>query len=163
MEKNKKKELHFPRWEELPDIPLYMDQVILILEQALKVFDDSEKLITPNMINNYVKNRVVDPPVKKKYQRSHVAQLLIITIMKRVLTLNEITVITKALIDEMGEEEGYNLFCSELEVALEKMESLEEASILFTATKNNGVSALHGSIAALMGKIYIQKYVKVQE
>ena len=59
---------HCPRWKELPEIDLYMDQVVSILEKYLSVFMEyeGEKIITPTMINNYVKQKVVDPPIKKR-------------------------------------------------------------------------------------------------
>ena len=46
-----------PRWEELPDIELYMDQVITLIERYLSplVGQYDNKVITPAMINNYVK------------------------------------------------------------------------------------------------------------
>lgn len=52
---------NMPDWNDLPDIDLYMDQVITYLEKQLSVFsrNDDEKLITPAMINNYVKNEII--------------------------------------------------------------------------------------------------------
>ena len=47
--------IHFPRWEELPEIELYMDQVIAFTEKYLKfIAEDGTKAITPSIINNYV-------------------------------------------------------------------------------------------------------------
>ena len=58
-----------PHWDALPDLDLYMDQVIAFMEKYLSLFGDSrDKLITPSMINNYVKLGVLPPPVKKKIQ-----------------------------------------------------------------------------------------------
>ena len=50
------KTCHLPRWEELPDFDLYMDQVISLIERYLNILDDGkERIITSAMINNYVK------------------------------------------------------------------------------------------------------------
>ena len=70
----------FPRWDDLPDIELYMDQVVSILEKNLSVFSNGEKLITPSMINNYVKQKIVKPPVKKRYDKMHLAYLFVVCI-----------------------------------------------------------------------------------
>ena len=72
-------------WEQMPDIYLYMDQVITCLQGMLKFYDIDEKnpLITNSMINNYVKNGVVERPVKKKYSRSHLARLYMISCSSR--------------------------------------------------------------------------------
>ena len=47
-----------PAWKELPDIGLYMDQVIALLAQYLDfipVEDQKDKPVTPTTINNYVR------------------------------------------------------------------------------------------------------------
>ena len=51
---------HCPRYEEFPDIGLYMEQVIEILHSNLNPFATSqdEKLITSTMVNNYVKQKI---------------------------------------------------------------------------------------------------------
>ena len=83
---------HMPRYDELPAIDLYMDQVVAILEDCLRLFlrDAQEKRITPAMINNYVKLKVLPPPVKKRYTRDHLCQLILICLLKQVLSLPEI-------------------------------------------------------------------------
>ena len=55
-----------PRWKDLPDFDLYMDQVVLWITQKLEpLYFNQEKILTNSMVNNYVKNSIVDPPVKK--------------------------------------------------------------------------------------------------
>ena len=62
-------QLHIPRYEELPAISLYLDQVISILNQTLTPFfeEGEDKIITGAMVNNYVKHKVIEPPRKKRY------------------------------------------------------------------------------------------------
>ena len=66
-----------PRYEHLPNIPLYSDQVIDSLKQYTAPFysDGSEQAITPTMINNYVKQHLITPPVKKRYDKEQIARL----------------------------------------------------------------------------------------
>ena len=82
-----------PGWDSYPDIDLYMDQVITWLERQMTIFSqqDKEKLITPAMINNYVKNQVIPRPVEKKYTRVHLAHLISVLNLKQVLSLSDIT------------------------------------------------------------------------
>ena len=70
---------HCPRWNELPEIELYIDQVIYILESNLSIFNkhSDTPLITSSMINNYVKQHILKPPTKKKYNREHTRKCLI--------------------------------------------------------------------------------------
>ena len=92
----------FPRWQELPEIDLYMDQVVGYLSQKLAVFDnqdDDRRSITATMINNYVKNKVLFPPVKKKYSRDHMMLLLMIYYMKSFLSIVDIRTIISPIMD----------------------------------------------------------------
>ena len=81
-----------PNWNDLPDIDLYMDQVITYLEKQLAVFskNEDEKLITPAMINNYVKNEIIPRPLNKKYTREHMAHLISVLNLKNILSLMDI-------------------------------------------------------------------------
>ena len=79
------KDFHLPRWNELPNIDLYIDQVVCLLEEYLSGYikndnEKEEKLITKTMINNYVKQDIIKPPVNKKYNKEHVASLFVIFI-----------------------------------------------------------------------------------
>ena len=112
-------EVHLPRWEELPDLGLYMDQVITILEHYLApVFPEGEKILTPAMINNYVKLKLIPKPDKKKYGREHLAYLVAITILKQVLTIPEVRDGIVLLSEKLGPKQAYNLFCQEQEQTL---------------------------------------------
>ena len=110
---------HCPRWNELPEIDLYIDQVICVLEKNLSIFKENDApIITPSMINNYVKQHILKPPVKKKYNRSHLSYLFVICVFKRLMSLSQIRgsiTMTRRL---FSVEDGYNMFCNELENAL---------------------------------------------
>ncbi len=106
--------LRLPAWEALPDFGLYMDQVIVLIERAFDgVLPRGE--ITKSMVNNYVKVRLIPRPAGKKYEREHLAMLLMICILKQALTMEEISEILSMLC-EAGVEAGYTLFLSEVEV-----------------------------------------------
>ena len=81
-----------PLWEDLPSIPLYMDQVILYLGESLKLFEREEELslLTSSMINNYVKNGLIPHPEKKKYTKEHLAGLMAVCMLKQVLSIQDI-------------------------------------------------------------------------
>lgn len=85
-------------YKELPDIDLYMDQVVTFLEKQLAIFQTSslDKQITSSMINNYVKGEVVSAPISKKYNREHLALIEEVCTLKQVLTIAEV----KQIIDE---------------------------------------------------------------
>lgn len=71
-------------WERIPDLGLYMDQVITFLErQCRDLYQEGERIFTPAMVNNYVKLGLVNRPVGKKYGREQLAQLLMICLLKQ--------------------------------------------------------------------------------
>lgn len=107
---------HCPRWEELPDLGLYMDQVLIVVEGALRpLFPGDPVVLTSTMVNNYVKQQVLTPSEKKKYRREHLAALITITILKRVLSVAEIKLVLDRLAQAGDPEGGYDMFCTRLE------------------------------------------------
>lgn len=86
------------RMEDIPRIDLYMDQVTTFLQESLRGLSRDpagDKFLTKTMINNYVKNKVLIPPVKKKYSREHMMLLIMIYYMKSFLSIGDIrTIIT---------------------------------------------------------------------
>ena len=82
--------------DEIPKIDLYMDQVLTFLGERLRRTarkSDADKLLTKTMVNNYVKNKVMIPPVKKKYGRDHILLLMVIYYMKSFLSIDDIRTI----------------------------------------------------------------------
>lgn len=116
-----------PRWEDLPDIELYMDQVITLMSKYFEKFSSKEEaLLTPSMINNYVKNNIIPAPVKKKYSRTHLFRLIIICVMKQVLPINDIGALIETMLKTRSEAEVLNLFSEQYEEEfLKTMEVLE--------------------------------------
>ena len=89
------------RWEQLPQIALYMDQVLLVLNQALEPLTVSGvPAVTSTMINNYVKMKLAAPAEKKKYDREHMARFVMICLLKKVLSMAEIAAVLEGLLRE---------------------------------------------------------------
>lgn len=79
-----------PEWENIPDIGLYMEQVIALLKKYLDYLPPElkeEQFITAATINNYVRKKVMPEPDKKKYYRTHIAYLIIICSLKQSLSI----------------------------------------------------------------------------
>lgn len=99
-----------PTWEELPGLPLYMDQVIMLLNDYLnpqKGVAQGDYAITPAMINNYVKMKIVPSPVKKRYSRIHLAYLIMVCIFKHTLNISSIP---KVIPPDLAEEAVHALY-----------------------------------------------------
>lgn len=82
-----------PEYEELPELNLYMDQVIILMNKYLSIYSknsEKDKLITPSIINNYVKMNIIPSPVKKKYSKIHLIYLIMVCTLKQTLTISTI-------------------------------------------------------------------------
>lgn len=101
----------YPKWEEIPNIDLYLDQVLLYVNQVCApISPDKEKRVTASMVNNYVKHGYLAKPDKKKYQRQQIARLIAITTLKSVFSIQEIAQTLNTLQTETSSEQLYNAF-----------------------------------------------------
>jgi len=152
---------HCPRWNELPDLDLYMDQLVSILEKNLIIFEElwGEKIITSMMINNYVKQKVVDPPIKKRYNREHLAYFFVVCIMKRVLSISEISDLISYLTSLHSIDYAYNLYCDELERAIKEVfaAKLDPRKM---KEPDKELIILRSAILAFANKMYFQVGIK---
>lgn len=82
------RQVQLPHWDELPKFDLYMDQVVAFINDALGPLGVDS--MTPTMINNYVKHQAILAPVKKKYQTMHLADLLLIGLLKPTFSVETI-------------------------------------------------------------------------
>ena len=104
-------DIRLPEWETLPDIGLYMDQVITLMERSFGgALPKGE--ITKSMVNNYVKFELIPRPIGKKYDREHLAMLLMIGVLKQALSMESIAQVLCPLCAG-GVQEGYTRFAEE--------------------------------------------------
>lgn len=105
--------IQFVDFEEMPNIDLYMDQVTTFMDKQLQSSTRNpgdDKILTKTMINNYAKNDLLPPPVKKKYSRDHMMILTMIYYLKGVLSFNDIQHLLKPITDKYFQsKDGYNL------------------------------------------------------
>ena len=114
------KNFHIPRWNELPTLDLYMDQVIALIDTTLGAFfsEIGAASLTKNMVNNYVKAKIVDAPVNKKYPKLSVAMIIVVYILKNCYATDEIGKLIKLGISLEATEITYNRFCEAIENAV---------------------------------------------
>ena len=77
----------------LPRIDLYMDQVTTFMEERLGDMrrNPEDKILTKTMINNYTKNKLMPPPVRKKYTNDHLLLLIYIYYLKSIVSINDLS------------------------------------------------------------------------
>lgn len=117
-----------PGWDALPDIGLYMDQVITYMERVLIpfYFEEKGKHVTPSMINNYAKANIIPRTKGKKYSRDHIAILLAAFTLKKVLTIQDIATLLGSF-SESGEVEAfYEKFRSDMKLSVQESDKNQE-------------------------------------
>lgn len=144
-----------PSWDKLPDIDLYMDQVISIIEKYLKIYikvTGSDKLITPSMINNYVKLSIIPSPNKKKYSRVHLAYLLVICTLKQTLNISTIQKIMPVGLSNEEVMNTYNSFVENQKKAywyvVESTKTVSEPVLSFDGDNSDKINDLVMQVAA---------------
>lgn len=82
-------------WNALPDIALYMDQLVGYLPRQLIHFNDRDAL-TSAMVNNYIKDGLAPRADGKRYGPVHLGYLTAVSALKKVLTVRDIGVLLSA-------------------------------------------------------------------
>ena len=84
--------IHIMRSEEMPRIELYLDQLISLVSTELSpLYEPGDKIVTGSMVNNYVKQKVMPAPTRRRYNRTHLAALMFVCCLKRVLTISQVS------------------------------------------------------------------------
>ncbi len=104
-------------WGELPDIALYMDQLISYMPRQLIRYDGGE-VLTSAMVNNYIKDGLVPRAEGKRYKPVHLGYLTAVCALKKVLSVRDMKVLLEAGNRMGSDEERYAYFCSALDGAL---------------------------------------------
>lgn len=114
-------------WDSLPDLPLYMDQVVSYLGRQLITFGDGD-LLTSAMINNYIKDGIVPRANGKRYEREHLAGLTAVAALKQVLSVRDMGTLIENGAMKGEPRESYEHFRAELDLALRgALEDMEDA------------------------------------
>ena len=119
--------LNYIKPGDVPNIDLYMAQVTTFMDEHLsdvKRYED-DKILTKTMINNYTKNDLLPPPVKKKYSKEHIYVLTFIYYLKNILSISDIQKLLNPLTDKFFNKEEL----PDLEYIYSEIYNMEKAQI----------------------------------
>lgn len=106
-------EFRMPRYRELPNVGLYLDQTVKYINTYLAPLGCME--ITASMVSNYVKKGYITNPVRKQYSAEQIAYLFSIAVMKNVISMDNIVRMFAMQRSEYTVQQAYDYFCEELE------------------------------------------------
>ena len=145
-----------PRYEEIPAIDLYLDQVLTLTNTALAPILSED--ITGAMISNYVKNKAVPAPVKKKYGLDHVVHIIVTCMLKNVFTVQQIATFFSIQEDTYPLDIAYNFFCQEYENALDAAFNFTGEALPCIETKRTEQTKLvRAAVLAATNRVYAEK------
>ena len=131
-----KLKLDFVAPEDIPDMDMYMEQLTMFMDENLKgsMIEEDDKILTKAMINNYTKNKLLPPPVNKKYNRRHLILLIYIYYMKNVISIGDIKKLMKPLLDEdMDDDKLFDLYKKTFEMEKPQYFNIESGSVMKAA------------------------------
>lgn len=105
--------IDYVKSQDIPNIDLYMDQVTTFMDKNLRKsarYPEDDKVMTKTMINNYAKNDLLPPPIKKKYSKEHVLVLIFIYYYKGILSINDIQTLLQPITSQFFRtEDDFNI------------------------------------------------------
>ena len=107
------REFHLPRYHELPNTGLYLEQTVQYINQCIQPLGCTP--ITSSMVSNYVKQGAFAGPVKRLYYAEQLAHLMVIAVMKNILSMENIYRLFRMQKGVYTDQVAYDYFCSELE------------------------------------------------
>ena len=144
-----------PRYDEIPDVGLYLEQTTKYISELLSPLEDIS--ITRSMISNYIKQGLVSNPVKKQYSRDQIAYLIYIAIAKTVLSLDHIRLLIEMQQKTYGNAVAYNYFCMEFENILFYVFEFKDSAEQIGKDSTELKIMLRNMIITVAHKIYLDK------
>lgn len=156
---------HIPRWNELPSIDLYLDQVVNLINSCLSPYifftngskKEETSLLTKTMINNYVKHCLIEAPVKKQYSKVQIAKLFVICVLKQVYSMQEIKNLIGIALDNSTIENAYDKFCHLFEQSLNC--TYQRKDFIDRHSSSDNLYLLKSVLLSCSYKIYVQNYI----
>ncbi len=148
-----------PRYHEIPDTGLYLDQVVKYISGFLSPLE--EGCLTPSMISNYVKKDLVANPVKKRYGREQIAYLIFIALTKNVLSLDGLINFIALQKRTYSLQKAYDYFCLQFESILLFTAEVKDTMDIVGEDTTDEKRLLFSCIVAVTQKIYLERCLEV--
>lgn len=153
---NSIKNFRMPRYHELPNVGLYLEQTAKYINSFLQPLGCME--ITTSMISNYVKKKLIDGPVKKQYYADQIAYLFFIAIAKNVLSMEHINELFARQKATYENPIAYDYFCSELENHIFYLFGLKNSLDQIGTTSSTAKLMLQSVLISASHIIYLNSY-----
>ncbi len=147
-------EFHLPRFRELPDMGLYLEQVVRYVARY------SPNPLTASMVSNYVKQKTVPGPVKKAYGRESIAYLIFVSYVKTVASMEDARFLMDIQRESYTLEVAYDYFCSEFENLLQFVYGLKEQPDSVGGAETPEKKLLRTALLSIAYQIYLDDNIR---
>jgi len=149
------KDFRLPRYHEIPNVGLYLEQTTKYITDCLAPL--TQAAITGSMVSNYVKRGLVANPVKKQYDREQIAHLIYISVVKSVLSMDDIRLMVRIQKRTYTSQVAYDYFCAELENVLFYVFGCKAELETIGQRRSDEKVMLRNTIITVAHKIYLDK------
>lgn len=153
------KDFRLPRYEELTNVGIYLEQVTKYINGIITPLGCQE--ITSSMVSNYVKKGVVVSPIKKQYYAEQIAYLIFVGIGKQVISIEDISRLYDMQKLVYDVPTAYNYFCDEFENMLQVVAGLKDKAEIVGVTNTKEKEMLRSVIIAAVNIIFVNHSFKV--
>ncbi len=153
------REFRMPRYEQIPDVGLYLDQTVHLVNEYLSPLQ--ENALTASMVSNYVKKGLLDNPQRKRYSREQISYLVFIALAKNVLSLEDLKRFIGVQQRSYTAQRAYDYLCEELENILGYVFGLKDTVDNVGVDSTEEKMMLRTTIIAAAHKIYLDKYFAI--
>lgn len=162
------KNFHIPRWNELPTVSLYLDQVVTLINSYLTPYiffkndykEGENELLTKTMINNYVKNNLIEAPVKKQYSKNQLSKLFVICVLKQVYSMQDIKKLIEIALVDSSIQNAYDKFCKLFEEAL--LCTFTRKDFIDKNSSSDNLYLLKSVLLSCSYKIYVENITSIK-
>ena len=151
------KNLKLPKYEDIPNVGLYLEQVTKYINDLIEPIEDS---VTSSMLSNYVKKGLVRNAVKKQYSRDNIAYFIFITLAKNIISLDKISRLIQIQKSTYSSEMAYNYFILEFENVNYHVFGLQDELKKIGGQETDEKILLRNTVIALSHKIYMTLFFR---
>lgn len=146
---------HLPRYRELPDFGLHLEQVIRYVERYIP------GPVTGSMVSNYVKQKLIPGPTKKSYGQESLAYLIFVFYIKNVMSLEDIRAMIDVQKNSYTLEVAYDYFCEEFENLLQFVAGLKQQPDHIGRSYSPEKDLLRTALLSITYKVYLDLFLRL--
>lgn len=148
-----------PRYHEIPAVGLYLEQATRFVNTSLEAAGCPP--LTISMVSNYVKQKIIPPPVRKVYYAESIAYLMFVAFCKSVVSMENIRTLVAIQRETYEIDSAYNYFCGEMENLLQYVVGLKETPAFVGGPQTVQKDLMRNSLLSIAYKIYIDEYLQL--